>query len=156
MEKEKDLNKEQIKPIVEHIKTLFPGDAIKHTLIQAMAKMKEPVIDENTMDEAFKIEYANFQIAYLKLTSLLKETLLKEHNICLKSVSGYGYKILTPLEQLEYGIHLAKTGVQSQIRKAQLIVTYIDISGIPSTYRAKQVNSLAAWAMVLAMMKGRY
>ncbi len=153
MKEVKDISKEQISPIVNYILTLSYGDAVSHKEIQCMAGMIEPVITPETNDEFFKAEYSHFQLTYLNLTRLIRKVLLEEHLVYLKSVIGYGYKVLSPPEQLEEAIHIGKTGVHSQVRKARRIATYIDMSKLPNALRNRQTQALTAWAMVMAMNK---
>ena len=89
--------KEAVDQIADRVNREGYGVMFSHEDLHKMMDIKIP---ETGTHEEYKKRDLEIMASIVNLT----DTLLKEHNICLKNVRGQGYMVLTPDDQVSIGV----------------------------------------------------
>lgn len=101
-----------IEDVAKEASELFKyGDIIPHAWILSAFRLEAP-------EQGTREQFAKFQFELLGYTEGLKDILLAEHKMYLKSVRGEGYMVIKPAEQTDVAMDTLRSSMQTNIRKA--------------------------------------
>lgn len=110
-------------PIIQELLSTFKdGSVIPHEWF----KKKFGVSSDDDMDglsvSEMKKIWQSQQFQMLNFMEILKERLLTEHGTCLRSISGDGYMIVLPEQQVRYGYDKAVSDIKKTLNKSERIM----------------------------------
>lgn len=131
------------------------GEVLPHDYFKQLFNIEAPQSSdyENDQDFIHALQIAQFQ--YMSMMEKLTETLLKDYKTCLKNEKGIGYYILSPEDQLDYGITRTESTVKRKLKKGQSIIINIDHSKVDIKVRKNASDKIAAWSMIKQLFDKR-
>ena len=116
---------------------LAPGDLINHEDLWSLLGLVFPG------DDAPHKWAKEQELLKIGRFDKLRAALLERNNIDLVSVSGYGYRIVPPSEQVELAMHQTRERMQNKLSRGILRVACVNRSVLTDKQRADQANALA-------------
>jgi hypothetical protein len=95
------------------------------------------------------------QLDYLTGIEKVKSNLLDNYNICLFRVTGYGFKILHPTEQIRQGADNYVKKSQKALTRFVRVLVNVDIEKLDIESRDLQLNKLNRAAFIKAAFRKR-
>jgi hypothetical protein len=114
-----------------------PGDAVPHSWFYERFGITEPTPDMK-YGHAQKVE-----LAYLENMTELKDYLLREHCIDLKSRHGFGYEVVPPQKQAADAYDRMGRRVRKEFRKAVERVTHVRVAELTTDQQKDRMDTLA-------------
>lgn len=126
---------------------LEPGTVIPLRWFEGHFQM-EP-LDENAMLSA--AEFRERQFTWLRNMDEFRRELLEEHQICLLSVHGEGYRIVPPGEQTGATTERFEREVKKAYRQAAVRLKNVQVDKLTEEQRKENVDAIARLAMLRGM-----
>jgi len=105
------------------------GDELSHSWIDAAAGIKYPSIhDDDMTDSAFRKEMEKCQFERMAAVEALKEYCLTERLMYLRSIVGYGYRVVRSSDQTEAAVEDGMTMVARGFDKTLKGLRYTNTS----------------------------
>lgn len=109
-----------------------------------------------TLDDKERLTAAAFrarQFAWLSHIEAFKRELLVEHQVCLESVRGEGYRWVTPQEQTGVAMKEFERDAKRAFRGAGLRLSHIRVDELSDAQRAENLDAVAKVAMLRGMTR---
>lgn len=124
----------------------YYGETISHEWFEEHLWIDRPeVVQRKNMEAAYK-EWSRaidaYKLAYMNCIGKVKLALQK-HHIYITSIRGVGYKILTPREHAQHGVHSLLTRVSRGFLKATQCHTSCEVRDLTNA-ELKEFNSKSA------------
>lgn len=134
----------EIQNAIDYVVSKKEGAVLPHSEFRKIMGFKHPDKTEYDSNDEYFEAYDNERFRYLKFMDNVREALLKHYKIYLSSVPGIGYAVLTPKEQIDFGIKRSKKGVYKQLKRGKNILTHIDKKRLNSDDLRKAADGLAS------------
>jgi len=105
---------DEVKNLVDYIRTLHEGDHVDHSTVETIIKYKRPPTRDMT---------------YYRIVSRTKVILFRKYNIVIINVPGFGYKIITNPERIIEARQEGKKGIK-YIRFGKRLLDSVDSTKI--------------------------
>ncbi len=122
-------------------------------------------IDHDWINEALGLDYSNPGLTYRKGQKLdlerlshvedLKNYLLIEKKMALKSLHSVGYLIVTPEEQAEWAQDVLDDQMNKALNKAAVRLNYTDVSKLSDDQKKERVDAMARAAGLKSLVTGK-
>lgn len=119
-------NEVEINKAIDFVTSEKEGTVLPHSKFREIMGFKHPKRSDFDTDEEHENAWENERFRYLKFIETVREALLKHYKIYLSSVPGMGYVVLTPKQQIDFGIKRSKKGVYKQLKRGKNILTHVD------------------------------
>lgn len=126
-----------------------PGDVIAHGWLAAHFGM--PAVGD--AEKLTVTEYQARQFEWLGNIEALKKTLLEQHQICLVSIPGQGWRWVPPHEQTATAIQQFERDARKTFRTAGQRLKHIRIAELSDDQRAENVNAIAKISALRGMTR---
>lgn len=126
-----------------------PGDIVPHSWLEDHFGIP-PVRDEDTMTGR---AYRERQFKWLTCVEAFKSELLEEHQVCLASVFGEGYRVTPPGEQTALATDSFEGEAKKAFRKAALRLKHIRTEELTAAQRRENMDAVARLSMLRGMLK---
>jgi hypothetical protein len=119
-------NEVEINKAIDFVTSEKEGTVLSHSKFREIMGFKHPEKSDFASNDEYFEAYDNERFRYLSFMENVREALLKHYKICLNSVPGMGYVVLTPKQQIDFGIKRSKKGVYKQLKRGKNILTHVD------------------------------
>ncbi len=124
-----------------------PGVVIPLRWFEAHFQM-EPLDDGSTLTAA---KFRERQFQWLRNFDEFRRELLEEHQVCLMSVHGEGYRVVPPGEQTAATQESFEREVKRSYRKAAVRLKNVQVDALTEEQRRENVDAIARLAMLRGM-----
>lgn len=135
--------------VEDFLKEFKYGDLVGHDWLEARFGM--PSVGESKLltQEQFKAR----QFEWLASVEAFKEELLKEHQVCLQSVRGRGYRWVPPHEQTGVAMEELGRNVRKVFRGAGQKLRHLRITELTDEQRKTSLDAVAKLSALQGMAK---
>ncbi|WP_456254882.1 hypothetical protein ACP3PM_20690 [Pseudomonas iridis] len=135
--------------VEDFLKEFKYGDLVGHDWLEARFGM--PSVGESKLltQEQFKAR----QFEWLASVEAFKEELLKEHQVCLQSVRGRGYRWVPPHEQTSVAMDELGRNVRKVFRGAGQKLRHLRITELTDEQRKTSLDAVAKLSALQGMAR---
>lgn len=126
---------------------LEPGTVIPLKWFEAHFQM-EPLDERATLTA---LEFRQRQFTWLRNMDEFRRELLEEHQVCLLSVHGEGYRVVPPGEQTAATTDRFEREVKKAYRQAAVRLKNVQIDKLTEAERRENVDAIAKLAQLRGM-----
>jgi hypothetical protein len=135
---------EAINQIIDRFNKVKYESMFNHDELREWMGLDEPQYHDYDDQDSFIEALARYNRDYfLQGIDRIKEKLLLDYNICLMSVRGYGYRILTPNQQAKEGVDTYFRKSSRALRKASMVIGNIDYNLLDGQSAEILVNKMS-------------
>jgi hypothetical protein len=124
-----------------------PGFVVQHKWLESHFGM-DKLEDDASLTVA---QFRERQFEWLRNLEAFKTELLEEHQICLVSVHGEGYRVVPPAEQTGAAQEKFEREVKRSYRQAALRMKNVRIAELTESQRKENVDAIAKLSMLRGM-----
>ncbi|MBK5722133.1 hypothetical protein JGH11_14745 [Dysgonomonas sp. Marseille-P4677] len=148
-----EINSNSWLSLIEEINNTYnPGDIILHEWLKDRFHLQKPRFKDYYNEDDFIRGVGLYNLDYLTLIDTLREQLLKDCKICLRSIRNEGYSIIPPKEQVKYGYDIFIKELKSLIKKIYAIMN--NVRPVSATQRAIANDKIARFSLIKQMLSG--
>lgn len=125
------------------------GDIVPHAWFEQHFGM-EPLSPDTEITVA---DYNSRQFSWLRNFDAFRTELLEQHQICLCSVQGEGYRIIPPSEQSALALERFEREAKKSFRKAGLTLKHVRLNELTEAERRENVDAIAKLSQLRGMVK---
>jgi hypothetical protein len=122
------------------------GDTIQKEWLIQKFRLKKP-------EFGTEIDFQNFAFEYLQCIEALKDTLLEENQMHLRSIRGVGYIITMPGQQSDIAMSTMRTKIRSEIVKASRTICHTNITLLTDEETRRRDSNLGKLAAAAAFSR---
>lgn len=126
-----------------------PGAVLPHEWFEAHFAM-EP-LSEGAFYTAG--QFRSRQLEWLRNFEAFRSVLLEEHQICLISEYGQGYRIVPPNEQTSIALQKFEQEIKRSFRIAALRTKHVQLDALTAQERKENVDGIAKLSMLRGMQQ---
>lgn len=143
----KESKKDIWEPIILEIaETFLDGSVIPHEWFRKRFGVSSDEEMEGLSASEMKKAWQSQQFQMLNYMEVLKERLLTERGICLRTINGEGYMIVLPEEQVRYGYNKAVGDIKKTLNKSQSIMW--NVRGVSAKQQAEDNDIRARFSIM--------
>ncbi len=124
-----------------------PGFVVQHQWLEAHFGM-DPLEDETSITVA---QFRDRQFEWLRNLEAFKTELLEQHQICLVSVHGEGYRVVPPSEQTGTAQEKFEREVKRSYKQAASRMKNVRVAELTDSQRKDNVDAIAKLSMLRGM-----
>ncbi len=121
---------------------ISPGKLLSHDYLKSLLGIKEP----KTIPE-----YRAAQLSYVEGLDHIKESLLADHCVDLKTVAGKGYQIIDPSEQTRLAIRDGARAINKALLQTSNRLVFLNKSALSVDEQRENSDALARLAKFKAI-----
>lgn len=126
-----------------------PGYVLPHEWIEAHFDM-EPLQDGTEYTAA---QFRQRQFEWLRNFEAFRSELLEEHQICLISEYGQGYRVVPPGEQTNVALRKFEQEIKRSFRVAALRTKHVQLDALTAEERKENVDGIAKLSALAGMSR---
>ena len=123
-----------------------PGTVLKVDWLREQFGLQKPVTAE---------QQKQFQLDWMGAFNSFRDTLLREHKICLRTMRNGSYEIVRPGDQTDEAEKTHMKAVHRELRHMIAKMTHVDHAALTETERRHNADSLARAAQLKGIVRGR-
>jgi len=128
-----------------------PGTIYTHEWLRSQLRIRTPKPDELITSA----DHQRLELRYCSQMDGLRNALLTEHHIDIKSVPGKGYEVLSPVDQITHGRDKLESSVRKGMKSSAALLVNVDRSKLDAGAAAMQLNSLAKIGALSVLVRKR-
>jgi hypothetical protein len=135
--------------ITKYVRTAYEdNELISHEEINQIFGLKEP----KTSIE----EYKKYSFERLNLIDKLRKLMLENHKVYLRSYKGEGFVLLSPDNQIDYGVEHGYQKLQKVIKQTYAILDNVKQKALSQESKKKASDNKAKLSMLYSMTKKQF
>lgn len=116
----------------------------------------EWLCDKFGIQEATSVEeYKKASLNFLSQFQDFRESLLEDHMIDLKSITGIGYEVVHPKDQANLAFEKRTKKVAKELTKLNKSVSFVNVSALSDSERQEHTNNLSKAGVIKSMFNRR-
>lgn len=128
---------------------IAPGSVLPHDWLEEHFDMTPLAAGESYTAAQFK----DRQFEWLRNFEAFRGELLEQHQICLISEHGVGYRVVPPGEQTSIALRRFEQGLKRSFRTAALRAKHVQIDALTDDQRRENVDGIAKLSMLRGMQR---